>query len=248
MIDIRKGKRVKSRWLQMAAFMLAAFWSAGAFAETVVTLPVGSKDLRFAVDGGYVRASEKAPTLYRTSEAAIPPTNRLVEAFFGEQDLKHIVMGVPASQPYFQVQVLRDAEAMSFSDAEWQQVMPVIAKSMGAIDLNAAASASEAGSSKRMTEAAGLDVDVRFGDVGKPTFYGNDPKSVRFLVLIPITANVAGQATEMKLQCAGAVANVGGKLLYLYAYLQHKEGGDAGVVRAALDRFVERAQALNSGA
>ena len=65
------------------------------------------------------------------------------------------------------------------------------------------------------------------------------------MMLIPATLEIDGKPEQVTLECAGAIARIAGKLLYLYAYVPHEEGGDTVRVRAALDGFADRAIALN---
>ncbi|MCI4567536.1 hypothetical protein [Lysobacter sp. CFH 32150] len=215
-------------------------------AETVVPLSIGGTEVRLAIDDGYVRASEKAPAAHATASAALPPPLRLVEAFISEDDLKRMVTGQPLQQTYLQVQSLRDAEGVTFSENEWQELLPTIAEQLGALDMNAIATSSEAGANKRMSESAGARIDVNFGDIGKPVLYGDRARSLRFTVLMPITVQVAGTSKQLLLEAAGAVTLLRGKMLYVYAYRPHQPGDDTTRVRAALDRFVDRAETLNA--
>lgn len=227
---------------------LACLLPSLALAETVVPLSIGGTEVRVGIDDGYVRASEKAPAAYATAAAALPPPLRLVEAFLSEDDLKHMLTGQPLQQNYLQVQSLRDAEGVTFSEKEWQEVRPILAKQLGALDMNAIAAATEAGAGQRMGESAGVKIDVDFGDLGKPVLYGDQARSLRFVMLMPITVEVAGTPKQLLLEAAGAVIVLRGKMLYFYAYRNHQPGDDTSRVRAALDRFVDRAEALNAPA
>ncbi|MFC0676684.1 hypothetical protein ACFFGH_02295 [Lysobacter korlensis] len=226
--------------------LVAALWAGVASAEAVTTVKVGDAELQVPVEDGYLAASVSAPTLYSMSQAGLPVTHRLVEGFMSRADLKRVLIGQRPEQVFYQVQVMRDAEQVELSEQEWQQARPQIAQSMGAVDMQALADSMQRGASERMSETAGLDVEVSFGKVGAPTLYGDDPNSLRFVMLLPINGQVAGQQHAVTLECAGAVARVGGKLLFLFAYRDHTGGADAATVRTALDRFVDRTVALNS--
>ncbi|MFN3841955.1 MAG: hypothetical protein ACK4RW_01675 [Rehaibacterium terrae] len=226
--------------------LLALAWSFSLAAETVVPLQIGGAELKFAVGEGYLRSSEAAPELHATMAAALPPENRLVEAFITEGDLRRQALGLPGELAVFQVQVLRHVEALGVSEADWQRVRPELARSFGMIDVDALARTTGDEASQRMSEATGVAVGVRFGEIGKPQPYGDDPRSLRFVLRMPVTAAVAGQTQQMTLQLAGAVAHIGGRLVFVYAILPDAGGEDASRVRAALDGFVDRALALNA--
>jgi len=232
--------------LRTLVLLSACLCSATALAETVVPLKIGETEVRFAVDDDFVRTSEKLPTTYALTAAALPPGNRLVEAFISEADAKRLVLQQPIQDAMLQVQVLRNAEALDFSAADWAQMQPAVAKSMGAVDLDAAAHALEDDANTRISAAAGAKVAVSFGAIGKPSLYVDHGPALRFVALIPLTMTANGKPEPMLLECAGAITTLKGKLVYLYAYRNHEEGEDTTMVRAALDRFVEHTLAANA--
>ena len=228
------------------AFALAMlFASPIAWAQQVVSLQVGGKDLRFEVPDGYLRASVAQPKLFEISSAAAPPTNRLVEGFVSEADAKRMVAGAMAEQPSYQVQAYRDAEALDFSEADWDALRPIIAKTFGELDMNAVADSESGGSAERMGDALGAKVTLAFGDIGKPVVYQDSGDSVRFVMLIPATISSAGIQRQIVVECTGAILPLAGKVVFLYVYRKHEDGGDSSISRATLDHFVERAIALN---
>ena len=234
---------------RMLALFLACLLPGMALAETVVPLTVGGTEVRIAVDDGYLRTSEHAPEMHAITAAALPPGNRLIEAFMSPQDAKRFLLQQKAQDIYLQVQVLRKAEAHVFSDAEWREGRPLVAQQLGALDMRAILSAQQDDAGKRMSALSGAKVDVRFGDPGKPVLYGSDQDSaLRFVMLTPVTVMVNDKQEQLLLECAGAVVVLNGKLLYLYAYRNHEPGADTTIVRAALDRFVDRALVLNAAA
>jgi hypothetical protein len=213
--------------------------------ETIMSLAIGDAPFRVAVDPGYLATSDKLPTLFAVTQAALPPGNRLVEAFVAEADAERAAAGNHLQDVFLQVQTLRNAESLRFSDADWAALVPQIRATLVGLDANAIAQANEAGAARRMSDAAGASVAVRFGEVGKPAIYAEDADSLRFLMLVPVAFEVDGKPGQVTLECAGAIARVSGRLVYLYAYLPHAEGSEGARVRAALDRFVDRAIALN---
>ena len=180
--------------------------------------------------------------------AALPPGNRLVEGFVSEADAKRMVLGMPWQDTFLQVQVLRNAEGLEFSAADWEQARPAIATALGVLDFNALLGGqASVDSDARMSAAAGMPVSLKFGELGKPSLYASQGPSLRFVMLLPMAMEVAGQPSQVTLESAGAVARLANKLVYVFAYRQHVEGNDTAAVRAALDRFVDRAIVLNAG-
>lgn len=215
-------------------------------AEEAVPLAVGGTEVRIALPDGYLRLSEAAPTLYAASAAALPPSTRLVEALMTSADLKRVVAGQDAIEPYLQVQVVRDAEALDFSAEDWEQLRPTLARQLGATDLDAATHALQSGMGKRMGEATGTSVEVEYGEVGKAQVYSQKGGVIRFGIRVPISASVNGVQAQQVLDCAGAALVVNGKLLMINAYLhEDPEHHSVAHVRAFLASVIERVQALN---
>ncbi len=232
-----------ARALAFALVML--FASPFAWAQQVVTLQVGGKDVRIEVPDGYLRMSVAQPQLFEVTSAAIPPGNRLLEGFVSEADAKRMLAGMSAEQAGYQVQALRNAEALTFSDSDWETLRPAIARSLRETDMNTVAHALSDGSAERMGGALGMKVGLEFGDIGKPQLYHDEKDSLRFVMLVPGTISVAGVQRQLAIECAGAVLPLGGKVVFLYVYRKHEDGQDSSVSRATLDQFVERALALN---
>jgi len=232
-----------ARALAFAVVML--FASPFAWAQQVVVIEVGGKSLSLEVPAGYIRSSVVQPKLFEIASASAPPTNRLVESFMAESDAKRVVAGIPAEQPAYQAQALRDAEALDFSDADWNALRPDIARTFGGLDIKKLADAISDGSSQRMSTAAGAPIDMHFGEVGKPDLYHDESDSIRYVMLVPVKVAVAGNERQLEMELAGAILPLAGKVVFLYAVCPHVDGEGSGKVRAALDHFVERAIALN---
>jgi hypothetical protein len=234
------------RFIAAIALGLASGF-APAQAADVAPVTIGATQIRIAVPDGYLRGSEKAPSLYATSAAALPPTIRLVEMLIDEADLKRMLLGQTVANPYLQVQVLRDAEALEFSAQEWDALQPTLAAQLGATDLDAATQAMQSGMGERMGAASGTPVKIEFGEVGKPQVYSQAGGVIRYAIRLPITGNVAGQPVQMVVDCAGAALLLNGKLLMLNTYLPEDEPqASMARVRAFLADLVGRTQTLNA--
>ncbi len=222
--------------------LMTCLLSGTAMAETVVSLSVGDSQKRFAIADDFVKLSEKLPTAFAMEAAVQPKTNRLVEGFVSLSDAKRIALGQPREQTLFEVAVMRDMEALDFTQADWAKARPIIAKGLGQLDLKTLVDGDQASANQRMSDTIGHPVNLRFGPAGKPVIYGTDPESIRFVVLVKI-AN--GKSDPIEFETAGAMARVGKRLVLMFANRPHVEGGDTSSVRAALDAFVDRALALN---
>lgn len=215
-------------------------------AETVVAVEVGGTQVRLGVPDGYSVLSKDAPSLFATSQAALPPPIRLVEALMSARDLKRVVIGEGAVAPYVQVQAIRDAEALDFSAEDWAALQPTLAEQLGATDLGVATQAMQAGMGERMSQASGSAVRIEYGEVGKAQVYSQQGGVVRYGIRLPVNASVNGIAVQQVLDCAGAALVIRGKLLMLNVYQREDPAGSsAGNVRAFLATMVDRAQALN---
>ena len=230
---------------RFAIGLAIALCSTLALAENIAPLAVGGKEVRIAVQDGYVQASEKTPALFATSAAALPPALRLVEALLAESDIKRMLIGQSMSQPYLQVQVMRDAEAVNFSEEEWRALQPSMAQQLGATNLDPVTQAMQESMSERMGKAAGGSVEIKFGEVGKPKVYSLAGDVIRYVIRLPIKASMNGKEVSTVLECAGAVLVLNGKLLMFNTYRPQPDENFA-KLRAFLDSAVERAQALNA--
>jgi hypothetical protein len=173
----------------------------------------------------------------------------LVESLLAESDLKRVLVGQGMALPYLQVQAMRDAEALDFSLEEWRALQPMLAKQIGAVDLDAQTQAMQSGMGERMGKASGGPVEVKFGEIGKPVVYSQAGDVIRYAMRLPMRGAVNGQPVEMVLDCAGAALVLNGKLLMINTYLREDGQDDASAdIRAFLDTAVERAQALNAQA
>lgn len=217
----------------------------GAARAQAVLVEVGAKEIAVASPGALERVSQVAPTLFTLYQAGLPTTHRLVEAFITPDDLKRTLTGQGVEDETYQVQVMRDVERVQLTDADWQGLRPQMIRQMASLDMTKLIDRQEAAASELNTEAAGVDVDLLFGAIGKLQPYGDDAGSVRFHVLLPVSVDVAGVRHTVELQSAGAAIPLGGRLLFLYAFRRHRAGEDARVVRAALDRWVEATVAVN---
>lgn len=220
--------------------------SAGAHAEKILPLQIGDAEIRFAMPDDYLPSSTKAPVLFKGAAAALPPSIRLVEAVLSESDLKRSLAGQDMLQPYVQVQTMRDAEALTLSAEDWRQMQPLIASQLGANDLSATAQAMGKGAGERMAEATGAQIDLRFGEVGKPRVYSQADGVIRYVLRLPISGSVNGQAKDTVLDCAGAMLVLHGKLLTVNVYQTAGEDDNFTAVRRMLDQMVQRTRALNA--
>jgi hypothetical protein len=118
---------------------------------------------------------------------------------------------------------------------------------MGQLDLKATLDGSQASANQRMSDTMGEKVAVHFGKVGQPVIYGNDPASIRFVLLVSANVVSNGKSIPYQVENAGAIVRLGNKLVLMYANRRHVDGDDTSAVRAALDGFVDRAIALNQG-
>jgi hypothetical protein len=77
--------------------------------------------------------------------------------------------------------------------------------------------------------------------------YGDDPRSVRFSMVVPIETKIGGEVRRGRVVTVAATTVVSERLLFLYAFqvLAEDAPADTASTRAALDAFVERVYRLN---
>ncbi|GAB2509533.1 hypothetical protein [Lysobacter humi (ex Lee et al. 2017)] len=233
---------MKHIWI--GALLALSAWTGAARAQAI-TVEVGGKPIAIASPGPLERASEAAPTLFTLYQAGLPTTHRLVEAFITPGDLERTLTGQPVDDVSYQVQVMRNVEHVDLGEADWRTLRPQIIREVASLDATTLIDGQESAASQRISDAAGVAVDLAFGEIGKLQPYGDDSGSVRFHVLLPVSVEVAGVRRTIELQSAGAALPLGGRLLFLYAFRRHRAGEDARVVRAALDHWVEATVAAN---
>lgn len=232
---------MSKRWVMLALSCVCA----GAQA-TEVSLQVGNQTLRYQQPAGYVRVSEAAPPLFRYLESAMPPANRLVEAFYTSADIRILTTGEgKAADTYFMVQSIRALEDQTVSTADWRQLLSQASAEMGKFDVNAEV-AKDATRDERMSQAAGQQVEMKFGKIGTPQVYSQDEHEVRFLMLIPVTVNVGGQPLSITGVCAGAMVLVRNKPLLVYAYRASSSAADVAAAKQQLAEATGALLALNA--
>lgn len=238
---VYQGKIMSSRWA-----VLALLWVAVAAGATEVRLDVGGTGLRYQQPTGYVRVSEASPPLFRYLESAMPPANRLVEAFYTPADVRILTTGEgKAADTYFMVQSIRALEDQTVSTADWRQLLSQASAEMGKFDVNAEI-ARDATRDKRMSQAAGQQVQMEFGKIATPQIYSQDDNEVRFVMLIPVTVNVGGQPLSINGVCAGAMLLVRNKPLLVYAYRASSTAADVAAAKRQLAEATGALLALNA--
>lgn len=225
--------------------VLALLCVAVAADATEVQLDVGGNSLRYEQPAGYVRVSEESPPLFRYLESALPPANRLVEAFYTPADVQILLSGGKANDTYFMVQSIRALEDQTVSTADWRRLLSQASAEMGKFDINAEI-AKDTARDKRMSRAAGQQVQMEFGEIAKPQVYSQDDKEVRFLMLIPLTVRVEGQPLSINAVCAGAMLLVRNKPLLVYAYRASSTAEDVATAQRQLAVATDALLALNA--
>ncbi|SOD52867.1 hypothetical protein SAMN06296416_102121 [Pseudoxanthomonas wuyuanensis] len=230
-------------WVRGMALLL--FFAAGWAAATEVELEVGGTSLRYDMPAGYVRVSEESPALTQYLQAAMPPENRLVEAFYTPADIQTLLAGGGAvKDTYFMVQANRSLESHTVSASDWRSLLVQATAVMDKVDVNAQL-AKDGERNQRMSEAAGKPVRMELGKVAAPQVYVQTDNEARFVVFIPLTINVDGEPLTINAVCAGAMVLVANKPLMVYAYRASSTPADIETAKQALGSSVDALLALN---
>lgn len=211
---------------------------------TTVPLSVGGTTINFPLSNGYVRASVKTPEVFAVTAAAVGTQNRLIESFYTQADARRVTSGALAEDVFYAVQVFRELEGKQISAGEWAQAKPGLAAQMGSLDMNAIMRDDAAGMNQRVRAVSQQDVDIVFGQMGRPMVYGADAESIRFMMVLPVSFSTAGQTVEVKLAAAGAVLHVRNKVIFVYTYQQYHAPADLERVRQTLGTLVTRTLAV----
>lgn len=215
-------------------------------AQSSSVVAIGGRAVAVSLPEGYVRTTEKLPKLFELTSAALPPGNRLVEFFIAESDLKDLMLGKLQSlqKPNFQIQTIRAMESVEITPQDWKQGREIMAKEMGLADLNAVIAAERQQSNARVSGVAGSAVDIQFGELGKPQQYGNDPDSLRFTLMLPMTFSSEKGNLQTTVAAVGVITVLNKRLVMLYGYTSPDIEGGIDALRAAVDGIVERTRAL----
>jgi len=210
-----------------------------------VPLTVGGTTIQFPVEAGYVRISTSAPKVFEITQAALPPTNRLVEVFETSADLARQQAGQPLRDPFYQVQVIREIEERHVGLDEWKQALPQLTAGMANVDMNKVANQELSGANDRMTAAAGQPVGMTMGKLGQPQIYRQTPASFAFTMVVPIQVNVGGQNVSGTMGVAGGMLVAGNRVIDVNVYTSSASPESLADLRDRLDRTVDQTIALN---
>lgn len=191
-----------------------------------VPLSVGGTTIEFPLPSGYVAISKSEPRLFEYLEAATPPSNRLLEAFYTPDDLETVLNGGTIKEIYYQAQVLRTLERKDVSIRDWQRFKPEVMATLQKLDANELF-ARDTKRNERMSKAADKNVEVEFGKVGVPRLYRETPTGVLFDMMIPGSISVDGDTQSLTLGMTGATLLLRNRIVYLYAYTP--DISDAGI-------------------
>lgn len=230
-----------NKWMMLLLLCVAAAADA-----SEVKLVVGDTSLRYEMPAGYVRVSEQSQPMFQYLQAALPPTNRLVEAFYTPADIQTLsTHGGASRDTYFMVQAVRSMEHQNLGIADWRRLLPEATAEMGRLDVNAQI-AGDTRRNERLSKAAGKPVELEFGKVATPQVYSQTDDEVRFIMLIPLTINVDGKSLAISGVCTGAMILVGNKPLFVYAYRSSSTADDIAIAKQALGAALDALLALNA--
>jgi hypothetical protein len=214
-------------------------------AEQIVGLQIGDTPFKVVVPDGYVRTSIVLPEMFNLTAAALPPASRLMESFITEADVKQLLLGKRAgSSPNYQAHAMRAAENITFNEAEWAGFRRETERQLGVIDANQVLQSGASGRDERIREASNGEFEMKIGEVSKPQVFGNDPKSVRFTMLVPMAAKSAQVSEQVSVECAGSIVYVHGKIVMLYVYRVHAKDNRIADLQALLDNYIARTLAV----
>lgn len=235
--------------LRAIVLTLALLLPAVPRAQSVEEIDVGGATLRIEMPADYVRLGKRSPELLEAFGRMIPPNNVLIEALLADEDYGRTVMGLPPSEVYYQVQVLRALREAPISDADWVQVRPTLIRDLGGLRTERLMDDASAHIREELESNTGRDTRVRMGDAQtKPVVYGDDPRSVRFWMVVPVELQVGDEVRKRRIVTAAATTVVSKRLVFLYAFRSLPEDAvaDTAAIRASLDAFVERVHRLDA--
>lgn len=210
-----------------------------------VPLPVGGTTIEFPLPSGYVAVSKSEPRLFEYLEAATPPGNRLLEAFYTPDDLEIVLNGGTIKEIYYQAQVLRTLERKDVSIRDWQRFKPEVMATLQKLDANELF-AKDKKRNERMSKAANKSVEVEFGKMGILRLYRETPTGVLFDMMIPGSISVDGDTQSLTLGMTGATLLLRNRVVYLYAYTPDISEAGIEKLHRHFDVTVDKMVALNA--
>lgn len=216
--------------------------------RTIREVDVGGATVRIEVPEGYVSVAARSPELLEAMGKTIPNINLLLETLLAKRDYTRVVIGLPAGEMYYQVQVSQTMAEIPVSPREWTEYRPTLIRELGGLRTDRLMAEASEHLTKAVEENTGEDARVRIGGAQtKPIVYGDDPRSVRFWMVMPLEVKVGDEVRRRRIVTAAATTQVSGRLIFLYAFrtIGEDEQADPAEVRAALEAFVARVYALN---
>lgn len=235
--------------LRAIVLVLALLLPAAPRAQSVEAIDVGGATVRIEMPAGYVRVGKRSPETLEAFGRMIPPDNVLVEALLAEPDYGRTMIGLPPNEVYYQVQVLRALRETPVSVTDWAQIRPTLLRELGGLQTERLMKEASAHIREELETNSGQDARVRMGDAQtKPVAYGDDPRSVRFWMVLPVELQVGDEIRKRRIVTAAATTVLSQRLVFLYAFRSLPEDGDVdtAAIRASLDAFVERAYRLDA--
>lgn len=237
--------------LRTIVLVLALLLPAVPHAQSVEEIDVGGAAVRIEVPEGYVRVGKRSPELLEAFGRLIPPNNVLVEALLAEADYGRTAIGLPPNEVYYQIQVQRSLRDVPVSAADWAQVRPTLLRELRGLQTERLMNEASAHIREELETNTGQDARVRMGDAQtKPLAYGDDPRSVRFWMVVPVELQVGDEVRKRRIVTAAATTVVSKRLVFLYAFrsLPEDEVADLDAIRTTLDAFVDRVHRLDAPA
>jgi len=209
-----------------------------------IPLDIGAITIQFPMEADYVRVSQAQPKLFALVQAALPPTNRLVEALMTRADVTRLEQGGVAADIYYEVQVQRDFELRQISIDDWVALKPQLTAGMSQDDMDKVMAA-DSGSNDRMSAVAGKQVSFNVGKVGAPEIYRETTQSVNYGMLVPMQVRIGNDVKSGTMAAAGSFTIARNKLIYIYAFSTDASVDNIKRLRAHLNDVVDRTIALN---
>lgn len=243
-VELTEGTDMRAT-IGMAAFALLVAGSVGLAQAAVVSLPLDGATIEFPIDGPQRPISQSEPAHLKVLESALPATNRLVEVFYTPADLQRLAQGGVVEDIYYQVQVPRALESKTLGTADWDRLKRDLIAELETFDINAAVAADD-GRGARISKAAGEDVEMRFGEIGKPRLVKDAPLYVTYGLVVPTALSIGGVTHEATMSVAAGTALLRNKVVYVFAYAPGASPAEVERLHADFDGTMQKLVTLNA--
>lgn len=199
-------------------------------------LQVGGTVLMVPVPAGFVAAGPRAPALTQLGQTLAPPGNRHLEIFVTpEAAATAAAGGQPELQRYFIMQTLRQVEGQQLSAADFAAVRDTIRQQHRTLlaQLDPQIQQHLADAAGRLSAQAEQPLKLKAGQILPLGLFNDTDSTISLAAATVYQVQQGEQVVQVPTAMALTTLVRRGRLMYFYAYSQHRSEADVAWVRQA---------------